>query len=127
MPRFLDDDAMGDMLFTTILGSAFRLTAHAREQTLFGYTQKNGRNSARVLEPTRCLRRVNLFRRLIFGYKQIRIARALLFENINSDGIIGQVGIVDAGMRAPCSFVPTCDALLPFCASALQIAVHDRK
>ena len=74
MSPLLDNDAMGDMLFTTILGSTFRLTAHAREQALFGYAQKHGSNSARVLEPTRCLRRVNLFRRLIFGYEQIRIA-----------------------------------------------------
>ena len=93
MPRFLDDDAMGDMLFAVVLGSAFCLTTNTREQTLLGNAQKHRSNGASILETTRCLRGIDLFRRLIFGYEQIRITRALLFEHIDGNGIIGQVGM----------------------------------
>ena len=96
MPRFLDDDAMGDVLFAVVLRSAFCLTTNTREQTLLGNAQKHRSNGASILETTRCLRGIDLFRRLIFGYEQIRITRALLFEHIDGNGVIGQVGIVDA-------------------------------
>ena len=96
MSRFLDDDAMGDMLFTAILRSAFCLTTDTREQALLRHAQKHRGNGTSVLEAARCLRRVDLFRRLIFGYEQIHIARALFFEYVDGNGIIGQVGIVNA-------------------------------